>query len=665
MAIIRDTDRGRLLTRRAFVIGGTQIGLYALLLGRLYELQIKEGQKYQMMAEENRISMRVVIPPRGIILDRNGVTIAHSQKSFRADLAVDQTSDAKETLKQLYGLMPFEEWEKRRIEKDLKKNRNLLPILLRDNLSWDDLALLELHTPDLSGVVIEAGEARHYPFNAATAHILGYIGAPSEDEAGDDPLLNQPGFRIGKSGIERHYDEALRGKPGNLQLEVNAYGRAVRELNRTEGTPGHEVKLTLDIKLQEFAQARLTSEQSAAAVVMDAVDGSLYAMASHPSFDPNLFTYGISKDNWTKLNNDPLVPLMNKTVMGLYAPGSTFKIVAALAALEAGVNPKKTYHCSGALGFGNHTFHCWKKGGHGTVDMKRGMIQSCDVYFYHVGQDAGIDRMTDVARRMGLGEKLGIDLPQEKDGLIPSRAWKKKRFKENWQAGETLVATIGQGYMLTTPLQLAVMTARVASGAAVKPHLMQSVRDVVKAQEKFPPLQVNPDHLEFVRQAMIGVCAAGGTAYGARIDVPGYEMGGKTGTSQVRRISKAERAKGVIPNEKRPWEERDHALFVGFAPAKNPRYVCAVVVEHGGGGSKAAAPIARDLLMELMRSDPAKVLERPLPPAEKTDAVKTPDNTPDDKRKKKTAPTPDGPDEEDTSLPDDVDFNDFGDAPEL
>lgn len=652
MAIVRDTDRGRLLTRRAFVVAGGQVLLFGALFNRLFQLQVREGDRFQTLAEENRVSMRIALPPRGVILDRNGVMLAHSQKSFRAELLPEQTRDVDETLRQLYGLISFQDWEKKRILKDLKKNKSYVPILLRENISWDELALLELHTPDLSGVVIEGGETRHYPFGAATSHVIGYVGAPSEAEAGNDPLLNQPGFRIGKSGVERIYDLPLRGMPGTVQMEVNAYGRPVRELRRNEGASGHELRLTLDMKIQEFAQKRLAEERSAVAVVMDAVDGSLYALASHPSFDPNLFTYGISKDNWNRLNNDPLVPLMNRTVMGQYAPGSTFKVVAALAALEAGISPKKSFYCPGHLNFGNHRFHCWKKGGHGTVDMKRGIVQSCDVYFYHVGQDVGIDEIYAMAKKLGLAQKLGVDLPQEKEGLVPNREWKKKRFKESWQPGETLVATIGQGYMLATPLQLAVMSARVASGFAVTPHIMQSVKDVQKAPESFPILDINPEHLEFVRQAMIGVCSAGGTAFGARIDVPGYEMGGKTGTSQVRRISKAERSKGVIPNEKRPWEERDHALFVSFAPAKNPRYVCAVVVEHGGGGSKAAAPIARDILMETMRHDPARALEKPLPKAEEKPAEEKSDDKNMKEKDKKQPSVPD-PDEEDIFLQDD------------
>jgi penicillin-binding protein 2 len=630
MTLVRDTDRGRLLTRRAFLVGGAQVALFGVLGNRLYDLQIKEGERYVTLAEANRISMRVVLPPRGIITDRSGALLARSDKSFRAVLVPEQTADVQQTLRRLYELLPFEDWEKKRIEKDLKKKRAFVPLLLRENIDWDTLSLLELNTPDLPGLAIEAGETRFYPFKDATAHILGYVGAPTEEEAKKDPLLSQPSFRLGKGGVERVYDLDLRGEAGTSQVEVNAYGRPVRELSRHDGQTGHELRLTLDMSLQQYAQKRLTAEASASAVIMDALDGSIYSLASHPSFDPNQFVYGISKDAWNKLNTDQMVPLINKAVMGLYAPGSTFKVVVAMAALEQGISPKNSHVCPGYLNFGNHRFHCWKKGGHGTVDMKRGLSQSCDVFFYQVSQKVGIDAIHEMAKRLGLSEKLGVDLPNEKAGLVPNRAWKAKNFKEGWQQGETLVASIGQGYMLATPLQLAVMTARIAGGGfAVKPHVMQSIKDLKRAEETFPSLGLKPENIKFIQDAMIAVCRAGGTAVKAQIPYAGYEMGGKTGTSQVRRISKAERAKGVIPNEKRPWEDRDHALFISFAPVQNPRYVCAVVVEHGGGGSKNAAPIARDLLMQVMKLDPAKALDRPLAASDHDDK-KSGDEKPSD-----------------------------------
>ncbi len=614
MAMLRDTDRGRILTRRAFVIGGMQASLFALLLGRLYSLQVLQGDKYKMLAEENRVSTRFILPERGLITDRNGQVLARNQISMRAELQIQQMgSDPRETLRQLYALMPFDEVERKRIEKDLHRQKQMNSILLRDNLNWDDLSFLELHAPDLPGMTIESGATRNYPFATSTSHILGYIGAPTEKEAGDDPLLNQPGFRIGKSGVEGIYDLDLRGQPGTEQLEVNVHGRPVRELARREGVTGHDVQLTLDIKLQEYAHQRLSGERSASAVVMDAVDGSIYAMASHPTFDANHFAAGISRDEFKQLNADPLKPLLNKALQGLFAPGSTFKVVMTLAALNSGFNPHTHFYCPGFMDFGNHRFHCWKKEGHGSVDLHDAVVHSCDVYFYHLSQKIGMDVMEDMAKRLGLGGKVGIDLPHEQAGLMPGRAWKRGRFKQDWMPSETLIASIGQGYTMATPLQLATMTARIAGGGrAVQPHVMLSIKDARRAMTQFPLLGLNPAHVQFVQDAMAGVCQPGGTAYASHIPAVGYEMGGKTGTSQVRRISKAERASGVIPNEKRPWEDRDHALFISFAPVASPRYVCAVVIEHGGGGGKYAGPIARDILMKAMNLDPAKALAKPL-----------------------------------------------------
>lgn len=613
MAKVKDTDQERLLTRRAFVLGAAQTGLFGVLGWRLYDLQIKQGERYRTLAEENRISTRVLLPHRGLIYDRRKVVMARNEQNFHAELALDQASDPRETLRKLYSFMPFEDFERARIEKDMRRKQAQPSILLRDNLSWDELALLELRAPELPGVAIVTGEVRSYPDGVSTAHILGYTGAPTEKEAGDDPLLNNPGYRIGKGGVEKIYEMDLRGTPGSEQVEVNVHGQPVRELAKRAGLRGHDVTLTIDMELQNYVQNRLAKERSASAVIMDAQTGAVYAFSSYPSFDANLFARGISRADYKRLNTDGDKPLLDKALMGMYAPGSTFKTVVALAAQESGVSPATRFYCPGHMDLGNNRFHCWKKGGHGTVDMYHALSQSCDVYFYHIGQKIGIDTIAKYARMMGLGEPTGIDLPHEKPGLVPDREWKKKRFKENWGPGETLIASIGQGYMLATTLQLAVMASRIANGGrAVVPHVMKSIEEVRRASETFPSLPVDPAHLDLVRRGMAGVTSAGGTAYAARIDVPGYEMAGKTGTSQVRRISKAERAKGVIPNEKRPWEERDHALFVAFAPVNAPRYAAAVIVEHGGGGGKVAGPIARDILMYTQHLDPAGALPKPL-----------------------------------------------------
>ena len=430
----------------------------------------------------------------------------------------------------------------------------------------------------------------------------------AENELTGDPLLELPGFRIGKSGIEKTYDLVLRGSAGNSQVEVNAYGRVIRELARDDGQPGETLALTLDLGLQRYVSARIGGE-SAAAAVLDVHTGDVLALASAPSYDPNAFNEGLSHAAWRELLRDARKPLIDKAIAGQYPPGSTFKMIVALAALENGVvTPQHRVTCTGEIELGDRVFHCWKRGGHGERQMVDAIEQSCDVYFYDIARRVGVDRIAAMARRLGLGGPTGIDLPAERPGLVPDRDWKLANYGEPWQQGETLVIGIGQGYLLATPLQLAVMTARLANGGvAVTPRLVRRPAEGGAGAPRFENLGVSPASLAVVTRGMRRVTnSPRGTAYRARIVDPGMEMAGKTGTSQVRRISKAERLTGVRKTEERPWIERDHALFVGFAPVGAPRYAAAVVVEHGGSGARRAAPIARDILRETQRRDPAR-----------------------------------------------------------
>jgi penicillin-binding protein 2 len=473
------------------------------------------------------------------------------------------------------------------------------------------VARIEVNAPDLPGVMIDVGQTRHYPVADEVAHVLGYVAPVAERDLTGDPLLELPGFRIGKSGIEKTYDLALRGTAGTSEVEVNAIGRVIREIDRKPGQLGREVALTLDLDLQKYATERL-GEESGAAVVIDVQSGEILAMASTPGFDPNAFNHGLSERQWQALISDPRGPLNNKAISGQYAPGSTFKMMVALAGLESGVvNRYHRVFCSGSVTLGNARFHCWKRGGHGWLDMVPGITQSCDVYFYDVARRVGIDRIAAMAVRFGMGRAVGIDLPGEADGLMPTPEWKLATIGVPWQAGETLVSGIGQGYVLATPLQLAVMQARLVNGGRkVTPYfardLVKPKRVVPRPQPELPSIGVSQASLAVVTEAMKAVVnSPRGTAYRSRITEPGMAMGGKTGTSQVRRITRAERLTGIRKNEDRPLEERDHALFVGYAPVDVPRYAVAVVVEHGGGGSKAAAPIARDILIETQRRAPA------------------------------------------------------------
>lgn len=610
----RDNDLQRVFTRRALLLGSAQLGLFGLLAGRLYYLQVVESDKYALLADENRINMSLLPPRRGRILDRSGIELASNRRNYRALIVAEQARNVDATLDALAGLIELDDSQKQRIRREIERRRKFVPVVVAENLSWDDFAKINLHSPDLPGVQLDVGETRDYPFGEAFSHVVGYVGAVTEAEIGRDPLLELPGFRTGKSGVERIFDERLRGRAGHSQIEVNAYGRAIRELQRNDGQPGDDVVLTIDADLQRFAQARL-GEDSGAAVVIDIHTGEILALVSNPGFDPNWFNVGITGPQWRQLNSDKYKPLINKAVQGQYPPGSTFKMLVGLAALEAGaVTPETRVFCPGHMEFGNNTFHCWRKGGHGTMNLVSAIEESCDVYFYEAARRTGVDKIAEMARRLGLGELSGLDLTGERKGLIPTRAWKQAVLGQPWHQGESLVIGIGQGYVLSTPLQLAVMTARLANGGfAVEPTLVRPAgefgpaRDNRPAAQRYPSLNIRRDHLEQALEGMIRVTTPPrGTASPARITLAQFAMAGKTGSSQVRRISRLERETRVRKNEEKPWEERDHALFVAYAPIQAPRYACAVIIEHGGSGAKAAAPVARDIMLEVQRLDPSR-----------------------------------------------------------
>jgi penicillin-binding protein 2 len=616
----RDTERHRQFTRRALLVAGGQGLLLAALCGRLYQLQVLESERYTTLADDNRIDLRLSVPPRGRILDRFGRTLAGNRQDYRVLLIAEQTSDVSTTLGLLGRLIEVRDSDRDRVLREIGRSRKFIPVTVRDSLSWEDVARVEVNTLDLPGVTVDEGFTRVYPYGPMLAHILGYVAPVAETDIVDDPILRLPDIRIGKGGIERVHEAALRGIGGSAAVEVNAVGRPIRELSRTDGRPGRDVRLTIDLDLQRLAYERL-GDESGAVVTMDVLTGEVLALVSSPGFDPNLFAGGIPVSAWRDLNRNPKAPLLNKAIAGQYAPGSTFKQFVALAALERGtITPATTVVCRGALTVGGNTFHCWKRRGHGAVQLRGALSHSCDVYFYEIARRTGIDRISAMAGRFGFGQRTGIDLPHERAGLMPTEAWKEKVFKKPWTPGESLICGIGQGYVLATPLQLAVSTARIASGLAVVPRLAFPVDGDAEAPllPAAPRLDVSPQHLKLIRDGMVAVVTQG-TAARSAIRQAGFEMAGKTGTSQVRRITMAERRKGVIRNEDLPWEKRDHALFVGYAPVTAPRYAVAVIVEHGGGGSKVAAPIARDVLLELHRLGQARSFPpgepgRPLPP---------------------------------------------------
>jgi penicillin-binding protein 2 len=603
-----DNVRFKTFSRRAAVIGGAQLLVFGGLASRMYYLQVLKSSEYQMLAEENRVNMRLLAPLRGEIVDRYGAVLASNRQNFRVLLIPEQTPDIEETLTKLGRIIELSDTQWKRVLRDARRSPGFLPITVSENLSWEQFAQINIHEPDLPGIQPDVGETRHYPHGSSLAHVVGYVAAVSErDLEDDDPLLKLPGFRIGKSGLERRLDVDLRGSAGASHVEVNAYGRVIRELSKDPGTPGSQVVLTLDMDVQQFAAERLADE-AASAVVMDIHNGDVVACVSTPAYDPNDFNVGLSHAKWQSLLDNPFQPLINKPIAGQYPPGSTFKMVVAAAAIDSGlVEADLRIRCTGKTTLGNHDFHCWKRRGHGYVDMRRAIMHSCDTYFYEIAKRIGIDRIAEMAREFGLGDTLDFELPGEKPGLVPSRGWKRATTGVPWQQGETLIAGIGQGYLLATPLQLAVMTSRLANGGkAVRPRLVRSVGADRRATVEPLPMSVSEKALKIAQDGMNMVSnVPGGTAFGSRITDRGMSLAGKTGTAQVRRISRAERDSGVLSNDELEWRQRDHALFVAFAPVEDPRYAISVVVEHGGSGSRTAAPIARDIMRRVLERDPA------------------------------------------------------------
>jgi penicillin-binding protein 2 len=629
----KEKGRRALFNRRLLLIGAGKAALLGVLGARLWQLQINESERYAVLAEENRVSMRLLPPPRGRITDRFGNPIAENRSNWRAMLVAERTDDVGATLATFAHVVPLSDSERARIERDVRRRRRFVPVLVREFLEWEDMARLEVNAPDLPGILTDVGQSRLYPYGETFAHLIGYVAPPSEADLDGDPMLQLPGIRVGRAGLERAHDQALRGRAGRVQLEVNAVGRVIRELDREEGTPGQDVTTTLDAGLQ-LAVAKRIENDSAAVVVLDARNGEVMAMASTPSFDPNIFAEGVSATQWRAWTTNRRNPLVNKAVAGLYAPGSTFKMVVALAAMEARVlTPTDRIFCPGMTTLGDSKFHCWKKGGHGALDMREAIKQSCDCYFYEAAKRVGIDRIAAMSNRFGLGVELQLDLPGARTGLVPTRQWKMATQGVAWQQGETLVHGIGQGFTQTSPLQLAVMTARMVNGGrAVQPHLTRAVGGALAKghrAEDWPAMNIPEPQLRLMRDSMSGVVnERGGTAWASRLPAElGVQMGGKTGTTQVRRITMAERERGLRRQEDLPYEWRHHALFVGFAPVENPVYALAVIVEHGGGGSAAAAPVARDVMVETLTRDPAR-RTTPLPAPERPDGQRVAEASP-------------------------------------
>ena len=589
-------------SRRMAIAAGAQTAVGALLLGRLGWLSIAENQHYQLLSESNRVQLIIVPPRRGWIIDRNGKPIAINRSDFRVDIIPDQLEDPERTLLTLRQLLDLSPDDVDRVVRELKQARGYQPIEVAENVPFDNYAAVTVRLPELPGVNPMRGFSRFYPDGPAVAHLVGYVGTASaaDYEKEKNPLLITPGFKIGKEGLERTLEQRLRGTPGGQRVELTARGKLVRELEPKPDRSGGIVQLTIDAPLQQYA-ARRMGDQSGSIVVIDCRTGGILAFVSMPAYDPNSFSDGIGRTEWKMLSEDDHLPLLNKVTQGLYPPGSTVKPMNSLALLELGVQPEEQVFCGGGLRVGNRVFHCWKRGGHGSVNMHRAVEQSCDVYFYEMARRHGYDRWAAMARKVGLGEKFDLPVASQRYGTVPDSQWKLRKYKDKWTVADSVNASIGQGYVLVNPLQMAVMAARLGSGKAIEPRLLANQKIVAT------DLGVSPDHLALVHESMNAVVNGNGTAGSARMQVPGVFLAGKTGTAQVRVITAGERASGVLSDYALPFRLRDHSLFQGFAPFDKPLYAVGCILEHSGH-IVTAAPIASDVLTFLF--DPALAMKK-------------------------------------------------------
>lgn len=600
--IIWRYQKAQSIAHRMIVLAVFFLLISFILIGRLFYLQVFQGEKYQLMAERNRVSIRLTLPPRGNIFDRNGVKLAGNRKTFQAIFTKEQTNDVQKTLDSFSKLIPLDAAERTRIEKEISRKRAFMPVRIKEDLTFDEISAIQLNIPDLPGISIEEGFTRFYPEKDTTTHAVGYVSLIlEEDVEKDSPLLDLPGYRIGRSGVEQSQNEWLKGTPGMRKTEVNAFGRSVRVLEDNPPVPGNDLILTIDARLQKIA-TQAAGEESASIILLDVHTGEVLALVSTPSFDPNLFNRPIPQNVWNKLINNPKRPMRNKTIADIYSPGSIFKLVVALAGLESGdITLHKQIYCSGKTKVGNQQFHCWKREGHGHLNVVEALQHSCDVYFYEISQKIGVDKISAMAARLGFGSLTGIDLVGEKAALLPTRKWKEENRHDSWRIGDTLNLSIGQGFLNATPIQMAKMAAQIANGGMeITPHLVKKRTEIPSKKL----LGLKPAHLKIIQTGMgLVMNEEGGTGYASRFNLNGQKMAGKTASTQVRRITLKEREEGIKSQDELDWKHRDHGIFVGFAPLNKPKYAIAVVIEHGGGGARSAAPIASKILKEAIRLD--------------------------------------------------------------
>ena len=588
------------INRRMFITGSFKFFIMIGIVSRLFFLQVKENKKYLTLSDKNRIREWKLAPVRGEFHDYFGNVIAGNFEAYQLHVIPEQVEDFRYVIFRLKDLLELSDREFRKI---IKKKNEIKPwetLIVSDNLDWQKFSKINNHLYDLNGVKPVISISRNYPYSENFTHLIGYVSQANQKDIENVQSIQKnfvPGLKVGKVGLEKSFEDKLIGSNDIERYEVNAYGRRISQLEFQKGKKGETLRLTIDTEVQKLT-TELLKDKAGSICVMDIYTGEIIAMNSSPSFDPNLFVFGISKDDWQLIRNNPLKPLVNKTLQGNYSPGSTIKPIVALSALENGIiNTNFTVKCTGKTEMYGQTYHCWKKKGHGFVSLRNAMKQSCDTYFYEIARKLGVDKLSQTAKKFGLGEKVfGNLFDIEKKGLVPNTQWKKNALGQGWLLGETMITGIGQGYIQTTPIQLCLMTAQIANGGyKIYPQLIAGQQIKNREIEKFSPLYDNPRNIRIIQDAMFGSTnEVMGTSYRSRIDDPKYQFAGKTGTSQVKKITEQERELDLKTFEI-PYEQRDHALYVAFGPYKNPRYALSILIEHGGNGSTTAAPMAKKL----------------------------------------------------------------------
>ena len=586
-----DKKQYSVLNRRTFFLYVLKLSLFTVVGWRLFNIQINESDKYKTLSKNNQIDVEIIYPLRGKILDKNNKVLVENKKVFDVYLIPENTKDVNVTLNELSKIVKIDFSKKRKILELSKKVKKFEKIKILENIDWNTLEKIEANKFKTQGIFISQDFMRIYKYNNIFSHILGYINKPNQGEMDLPFISNMPNLDIGKEGLEKGFNPTLVGKPGQREIEVNSYGRIIREISRKDSIKGKDLQITLDLRIQNYALNLLNSHKAGSIVLMSIENGNILCMASTPSYNPNKIITKPNKEYWNSILENELSPLTFRSIQGLYAPGSTFKMIVAIAGLYHGVIDTNTSHsCNGKIGLGDRLYHCWKNNGHGVMNVENAIKESCDVFFYEISKKIGIDKIAEVAKDFGLGKTYEIFLENQKKGIVPSKKWKKDNIGESWYPGETLISAIGQGFVLTNPLQLATMTSIIASnGKKIEPNILQN-----RGEINFKKLDKYNEAIKIIKKSMFKVVnEAKGTAFKSRSDFVDYS--GKTGTSQVRRITVEERESDDFRKKEVEWKKRDHALFVGYMPSDKPKYAISVVIEHGGSGASTAAPIAKQI----------------------------------------------------------------------